>query len=66
MKVKSYLQFYGKELELDSLEKRVKAIWKEQGKLQKDIKMLEVYIKIEENMCYYIINQDIKGNFPLD
>ncbi|KZL93010.1 DUF6465 family protein [Clostridium magnum] len=41
MKVAKYLQFQGEEINIESLEKKIKAIWKDAGKLQKDIKTLK-------------------------
>jgi len=66
MEITKYLQFQGKELEIDSLEKEVKGIWKKQGKLLKDIKALKLYIKVEEGMCYYIINDTYNGSFSIE
>jgi hypothetical protein len=65
MKSKKIIQFSGKEVVFNDLEQRVKEIWREEGKLQKDIKSMEIYVKIEENRCYYVINQNILGKFEL-
>jgi hypothetical protein len=65
MKVKKVIQFSGKEVILKELEQRVKEIWREEGNLQKDIKSMEIYVKIEENKCYYVINENISGKFDL-
>ncbi|KZL88393.1 DUF6465 family protein [Clostridium magnum] len=66
MKVAKYLQFQGEEINIESLEKKIKAIWKDAGKLQKDIKTLKIYIKPEESTCYYVINDSEKGNFSMN
>ncbi len=65
MKAKRIIQFSGKEVILGELEQKVKEIWREQGNLQKDIKSMEIYVKIEENNCYYVINETISGKFEL-
>lgn len=65
MKISKFLQFQGEEINIESLEKKVKSIWKEAGKLQKDIKTLNFYIKPEEGMCYYVINDTDKGSFSI-
>jgi hypothetical protein len=65
MKSSKIIQFYGKEVTLKDLEQKVKTIWREGGKLQKDIKSMEIYIKIDENRCYYVINENVSGKFEL-
>ena len=65
MKSKKIIQYLGKEVVVEDLEQRVKEIWRKDGKLQKDIKIMEIYVKIEENSCYYVINDSITGKFEL-
>lgn len=65
MNSKKIIQFSGKEVILKDLEQRVKEIWREDGNLQKDIKSMEIYVKIEENRCYYVINENTWGDFEL-
>jgi len=65
MKSKEIIQFFGKEVIVKDLEQRIKEIWREEGNLQKDIKSMDIYVKIEENKCYYIINESISGKFEL-
>ena len=65
MNSKKIIQFSGKEVILNELEQRVKEIWREYGNLQKDIKSMEIYVKIEENKCYYVINENTWGEFSL-
>lgn len=65
MKSNKIIQFNGKEIALKDLEQKVKKIWREAGRLQKDIKSLELYVKIEENNCYYVINENVLGKFEL-
>jgi len=65
MKSKKIVQFLGKEVVFEELEHRVKEIWREDGNLQKDLKSLEIYVKIEENSCYYVINENVSGKFEL-
>ena len=65
MKSNKIIQFNGKEVALNELEGKVKKIWRDGGKLQKDIKSMEIYVKIEENKCYYVINEDVLGKFEL-
>ena len=65
MKSKKIIQFFGEEVAVEDLEKRVKRIWREEGNLQKDMKSMEIYVKIEEKKCYYIINESVSGKFEL-
>ena len=65
MNSKKIIQFSGKEVILKDLEQRVKEIWREDGNLQKDIKSMEIYVKVEENKCYYVINENTWGDFEL-
>jgi hypothetical protein len=65
MKVKRIIQLSEKEVILSELEQKVKDIWREMGKLQKNIKTMEIYVKIEEDKCYYVINETTKGKFEL-
>lgn len=65
MKTTKLLQFGGKEVLIDDLELKIKEIWKQGGKLQKDLKKLDIYIKTEENKCYYVINNSLSGSFEL-
>lgn len=65
MKSKKVVQFFGNEVAIEELEKKIKNIWRQEGKLQKDLKSLEIYVKVEENKCYYVINDNITGKFDL-
>ncbi len=66
MKVNSFIQYLGKEIPASELEKRVKEIWKANGGLVKDLLTIELYLKVEENACYYVINNDASGSFTLE
>lgn len=63
MKTRACIQYMGDEILIEDLEKRVKQIWKEGGKLAKDLITLEIYLKVEENKCYYVINKTVTGDF---
>jgi hypothetical protein len=66
MKAKRIIQFSGKEVVFGELEQKVKEIWREGGNLQKDIKSMEIYVKIEESKCFYVINETVIGKFELN
>ena len=57
-------QFSGKSYTPDDLVKICKDVWKYdlQGK-EEDFKTVELYVKPEENVAYYVINGDVTGSF---
>lgn len=61
-----YLQYMGKEIDKDALTKQVKEIWTKQLKNKvADLKSITLYLKPEENMAYYVINNDVTGSIEL-
>ncbi len=66
MKPTFYLEFYGKQLDQAELVKTAKAIWTKSGKKVSELASLNLYVKPEENMVYYVFNEDETGSFPID
>ena len=61
-----YLQYLGKEINKDDLVKQVKDIWTNELKNKAgDLKSVSLYLKPEENMAYYVINDDVTGSIAL-
>ena len=61
-----YLQYLGKEINKDDLVNQVKDIWtKELKNKAGDLKSVTLYLKPEENMAYYVINDDVTGSIAL-
>ena len=61
-----YLQYLGKEINKDDLVKQVKDIWtKELKNKAGDLKSVTLYLKPEENMAYYVINDYVTGSIAL-
>ena len=61
-----YLQYLGKEINKEDLVKQVKDIWtKELKNKAGDLKSVTLYLKPEENMAYYVINDDVTGSIAL-
>lgn len=56
MKVKAFVEYYGKQVEEKDIIARVKKAWTKSGKKVGDIKEMDLYIKPEENAVYYVIN----------
>lgn len=61
-----HLEFAGKSYTPEDLVKSAKDVWKYDLKRKVgDFKSVELYVKPEESMVYYVINGDVKGNFPI-
>lgn len=56
IKVSTYIQYLGKEIEQEQLIEKVKANWTDQGNDASGIKNLELYVKPEEGAVYYVVN----------
>jgi len=65
VKTNTYVQFYGNEVLAADLEKRIKKIWREKGHAVKEMVSIDMYIKVEENTCYYVINGSFTGAIPI-
>ena len=60
------LQFAGKSYTTDDLVKIAKDVWKyDLNQKAGDFKTVELYVKPEENVVYYVINGDVTGNFGI-
>jgi hypothetical protein len=66
MKVNTYVQYHGKEIQTADLEKRVKEIWRAEGHTIKEIESLALYFKVDENACYYVVNETFSGKVPIE
>ena len=56
IKVKAFVEYYGKQVEEKDIIARVKKAWTKSGKKVGDIKEMDLYIKPEEDAVYYVIN----------
>lgn len=65
MKVNTYIQYNGLQLEDKTIINNIKEFWSKQGNKIKDIKSLVLYVKPEENTVYYVINDETNGSMPL-
>jgi len=66
MKVNTYVQYQGKEILAADLEKKVREVWRHKGRLAKELNTIALYIKLEENACYYVINDEVTGVVPIE
>ena len=61
-----YVQFNDKEVNMKAVLDRVEEIWtKDMENKAEDMKEVKVYLKIEDNAAYFVINGDITGSFGL-
>ena len=60
------IQFSGKAYTTDELVKIAKDVWKyDLGKKEADFKTVELYVKPEECLTYYVINGEVSGSFAI-
>ena len=60
------IQFSGKAYTVDELVKIAKDVWKyDLGKKEADFKTVELYVKPEESLTYYVINGEVSGSFAI-
>ena len=60
------VQFAGKSYTTEDLVKIAKDVWKYDLKQKAtDFKSVELYVKPEESMVYYVINGDVTGSFGI-
>ena len=60
-----YLQFHGQEIFTKEILERAKQAYVSEGHRESSIKSIRLYIKPEENMAYYVINEKIAGSVTL-
>ena len=59
------LQFNGREFDLSAIEANVKKNWKESGRKLSEIVDLDIYVKPEDAIVYYVVNKEIEGKVEL-
>lgn len=65
MKAELFVEFAGKQVAQDELVKNIKKIWTDAGNKASEIKSLNVYVQPDNNIAYYVINDDFKGEYIL-
>ena len=67
LKAALHVQFAGKSYAEEDLMKMAKDVWKYDLKQKAgDLVSVELYVKPEENMVYYVMNKDFTGSFYLN
>ncbi|MDU7026229.1 DUF6465 family protein [Robinsoniella peoriensis] len=64
-KTNFYVQFRDAEYNEQDIIAQVKKIWKDAGNRIADLKTMDVYVKPEEKMVYYTINEELSASFAL-
>lgn len=66
LKTDVHIQFNGKSYSQDDLIKIAKDVWKFDLKQKANaLQSVELYVKPEENIVYYVMNKDFTGNFMI-
>lgn len=61
-----HIQFGGRAYSSEDLVKIAKDVWVyDLNQEEKNFKSVELYVKPEENMVYYVINGEVQGNFNI-
>ena len=60
-----FVEFYGQQSSVESVEERVKAAFVAEGHKAGTIKSLKIYLKPEEQAAYYAINDKFAGRVDL-
>lgn len=66
MKSTLYVEYQEKQMDEKDLVAKAKQIWTAEGRKISALTSLQLYVKPEENMAYYVFNDEIKGEFSLD
>ena len=65
MKMKTFVEYNGKQVEEKEIIANIKKVWVEAGNKVGDIKTLDLYIKPEESAVYYVINEKESGSIEM-
>ena len=65
IKTAVYVQYAGKEAEVEKLVAAAKKAYGAAGHKETDIKTVEIYVKPEENTAYYVINGEGSDNYKI-
>jgi hypothetical protein len=65
LKTTYYAEYNGKQTDYSVLVDAIKKQWTADGNLMKNLTKLDIYFKPDESVCYYVINDEIKGSFEV-
>ncbi|WP_394925426.1 DUF6465 family protein [uncultured Robinsoniella sp.] len=64
-KMNFYVQFQDAEYNEQDIIAQVKKLWKDAGNRIADLNTMDIYVKPEEKMVYYTINEELSASFAL-
>lgn len=65
MKTQLFVQYQGSEVSEQDIVNEIKQWWKDQDKLVKDLKTLDMYVKPEDKKVYFTVNGDLQGSLDI-
>ncbi len=65
MKTNLYLEYQEKQINQTDIIAQAKQVWKDTGHTAAALKTMQLYVKPEDNMVYYVFNDDVEGSFSL-
>ncbi len=65
MKSEVVLEFLGKNFSEEDLYAQAKKIYTEAGYSASSVKSIKLYVQPENNIVYFVVNDDFKGDFLL-
>ena len=65
MKFELFVELNGQQTSHKVITEKIKEIWKNDGNRVKDIEIVDIYYKPDEQSCYYVINGKTKGSFSV-
>lgn len=66
LQVSLQLQFAGKSYEQDDFVKMAKDVWTyDLNQKEEDLETIELYVKPEESLVYYVMNKEFAGSFAI-
>lgn len=60
-----FVQYNGKQVEEKDIVASVKKAWTEAGNKVGDIRTMDIYVKLEDDAVYYVINETESGKVEL-
>ena len=66
IKTSVYIEYMEKQVSVQDSIPRIKKVWQKAGNRIKDISDIKLYIKPEDNMIYFVINDDFSDSIEFE
>lgn len=66
VKITTFLEYQGKQIEDSILVEKAKELWINAGNKVTDIASLKLYAKPQEDKIYFVINEDFSDSFSVE